>query len=87
MWHLVLIILDHVMTFTDEVQRVWRRKFSGATLIYLITRYVATFERITLMTSLFLQTNSDQVCLGHMMRAHLSTEICFSGKAPRTIFR
>ena len=56
-----LLFYDHAVTFVDEVQRIWRRKFSGATLIYLLTRYVATLERITLLASLFLKTSDDKV--------------------------
>lgn len=58
----VLLFVDIAFTLEQEVQRVWRRKFTGATFVYLFTRYVALAERITLMVSLFLVTIDDKRC-------------------------
>ena len=60
-WTSALLIADFFITFTDEVQRIWRRRFTGATLIFTITRYTALFERIVLLISVLLPTIQDQV--------------------------
>ncbi|KAI0667274.1 hypothetical protein C8Q78DRAFT_982622 [Trametes maxima] len=57
----VLLFVDWCMTFTDEVQRIWRRRLTGATIVFLLTRYVALAERVVLMVSLFLRTVDDKV--------------------------
>lgn len=58
---IALLWFDHIISFNEEVQRIWQRKFTGATLLFLITRYSATLERITLVVSLFLVTNENKV--------------------------
>ena len=32
--------------FPIEVPRIWRRRFTGATAVYLLNRYTVLFERI-----------------------------------------
>lgn len=49
------------MTLTREVQRIWQRRFTGATAVFLITRYVAVAERIVLLVSLFFPAVADEV--------------------------
>ncbi|KAI0941891.1 hypothetical protein AcV7_002456 [Taiwanofungus camphoratus] len=55
-----LLFFDFCITFTTEVQRIWSRRFSGATIIFLIVRYAALAERITLVTSVLLRATLDQ---------------------------
>ena len=49
------------MTFPTEVRRIWGRKFSGATLVYLVIRYTAVIERVFLVLQVLLWTSSDEV--------------------------
>lgn len=58
---IALLFADTLMTLTSEVQRIWRRKFTGATAVFLVTRYVAVAERIVLLVSVFLPTVQDEV--------------------------
>ncbi|KAH9852392.1 hypothetical protein C2E23DRAFT_731207, partial [Lenzites betulinus] len=55
-----LLFADSLTTLTDEVQRIWHREFSGATVVFLLTRYVAVAERIVLVASVFLPTVQDK---------------------------
>ncbi|KAI0645061.1 hypothetical protein C8Q79DRAFT_912324, partial [Trametes meyenii] len=50
-----LLWFDAVLTLPTEYRRIWCRKFTGATVVYLLTRYIAVIERIffVLETSLF----------------------------------
>lgn len=63
----VILFADSLFTLTDEIQRIWSRRFSGATLIFLITRWVAVAERIVLVTSVVLPTLQDKVSLHLIM--------------------
>ncbi|KAJ7053392.1 hypothetical protein C8F01DRAFT_1375270 [Mycena amicta] len=44
-----LLIWDHIITFGEEVRRVWTRKVSGATALYAMMRYGTLFEKITVL--------------------------------------
>ena len=59
----MLLFADTLFTLTDEVQRIWRRRFTGATLIFLLTRWVAVAERIVLVISVVMPTVQDKVRL------------------------
>ena len=60
---LVLLWYDIVLTLPIEVERIWRRKITGATLVYFITRYAAYLERVFFMLVLFLTNVDDDVRL------------------------
>ncbi|KAF8959372.1 hypothetical protein BDZ97DRAFT_1761410 [Flammula alnicola] len=45
----VMLIYDHILTFPLEVDRIWRRKFSGATLLFLTNRYVTPLQFIIIL--------------------------------------
>ncbi|KAI0641385.1 hypothetical protein C8Q79DRAFT_1014332 [Trametes meyenii] len=46
-----LLAYDHLITLPGEVQFVWGREFSGATVIFLLNRYVTLFGKILLPIS------------------------------------
>ena len=52
---------DFTLTFTTEVQRIWRRKFSGATVVYLVARYTLLLDSYFLLTEAFLWRSSGAV--------------------------
>ena len=56
-----LLWFDFALTFSTEVRRIWARKFSGATLVYLLTRYTAIIDRILFVTEVLLWSSSDEV--------------------------
>lgn len=35
-----------MITFSDEVKNIWRSKFTGATALFFINRYVSLFHRV-----------------------------------------
>ncbi|KAE9396647.1 hypothetical protein BT96DRAFT_1039235 [Gymnopus androsaceus JB14] len=39
-----MLIYDHLITFGDEVERVWKRKFTGATLLFFLNRYLTPVQ-------------------------------------------
>lgn len=59
--HAALLIADFLLTFTDEVQRIWRRRFTGAAVVFFVTRYAAVFERIILIISVVIPASQDKV--------------------------
>ncbi|KAH9939938.1 hypothetical protein B0H21DRAFT_755538 [Amylocystis lapponica] len=58
-----LLFFDWAITLTAEVPRIWCRKISGVTVIFLLNRYVALAERITFVTSVLIPTLSNQSCV------------------------
>ena len=56
-----LLWFDFALTFTTEVKRIWRRRFSGATVVYLLTRYIAVVERVFFVLEVLLWKSTDEV--------------------------
>ncbi|KAI0752826.1 hypothetical protein C8Q80DRAFT_1118138 [Daedaleopsis nitida] len=57
-----LLWFDFSLTFTTEVRRIWRRKFSGATLVFLFMRYSALLDRVLFVLEVLLWKSSDRTC-------------------------
>lgn len=57
-----LLWFDHILTFPSEYSRIWRRKFTGATFIFLLMRYAAFIERIFFVLEVLVWDASDKVC-------------------------
>ncbi|KAF8056638.1 hypothetical protein FPV67DRAFT_1729865 [Lyophyllum atratum] len=45
----VILIFDHMLTFSEEVERIWKPKVSGATVLFLINRYVTPLQFIIIL--------------------------------------
>jgi len=45
----VVLIYDHAVTFSDEVERVWQRKLTGASILFFINRYVTPLQFIVII--------------------------------------
>ncbi|OSC97583.1 hypothetical protein PYCCODRAFT_1471755 [Trametes coccinea BRFM310] len=63
-----LLWFDFALMFTTEYRRIWKRKWTGATLVYLLTRYVAVIERIFFVLEVLVRlcggiTHTDDVLL------------------------
>ncbi|KAI0365082.1 hypothetical protein BV20DRAFT_955068 [Pilatotrama ljubarskyi] len=56
-----LLWFDFALTLPAEYRRIWRRKFTGATVVYLLTRYIAVIERIFFVLEVLVWNSSDQV--------------------------
>ncbi|KAI0740980.1 hypothetical protein C8Q76DRAFT_609614, partial [Earliella scabrosa] len=56
-----LLFFDFVLTFTTEVERVWRSKVTGATLVYYLLRYSALIERLCECAETFVLDMNDEV--------------------------
>ncbi|KAH9849067.1 hypothetical protein C2E23DRAFT_906155 [Lenzites betulinus] len=57
-----LLWFDCIITFPEEYRRIWRRKFTGATFVYLFMRYSAVFDRIFFVLEVLVWNSSDKVC-------------------------
>ncbi|KAH9888009.1 hypothetical protein C8Q73DRAFT_794442 [Cubamyces lactineus] len=61
-----LLAYDYLLTFSGEIQFVWSRKFSGATVVFVLNRYVTLFSKIVLPISTFWWPNqTDQRSVVH----------------------
>ncbi|KAI0653338.1 hypothetical protein C8Q70DRAFT_937757 [Cubamyces menziesii] len=59
-----LLWFDYVSTLTTEYRRIWQRKFTGATIIYIGVRYVAVIERIFDVLEELVWILDDKACGG-----------------------
>ena len=42
----MILIYDQLITLSDEVEHVWKRKWTGATLLFFLNRYATLFKTI-----------------------------------------
>ncbi|KAF8815776.1 hypothetical protein BYT27DRAFT_6655343 [Phlegmacium glaucopus] len=42
----VMLIYDHMLTFSDEVERIWKQKITGASILFLMNRYLTPLQFI-----------------------------------------
>lgn len=58
-----LLAYDHLLTFAEEVQFMWGRTFSGATVVFALNRYTTLIGKIILpVCTLYWPGQTDQVC-------------------------
>ena len=55
---LACLLYDHILTFGDEYQRIWRGRRWRASIIFLVNRYVA-FTTVSFVVSLRTQSLSE----------------------------
>ncbi|KAI0827781.1 hypothetical protein BC628DRAFT_1502229 [Trametes gibbosa] len=55
-----LLWFDCAMTFPEEYRRIWKRQFSGATLVYIVMRYSAVIERIFFVLEVLVWNSTDK---------------------------
>ena len=48
-FYLALLIWDHVITFGQEVRRIWSPKLSGGTVLFAFLRYGTLVEKIAIL--------------------------------------
>ncbi|KAF8164784.1 hypothetical protein B0H34DRAFT_212451 [Crassisporium funariophilum] len=46
---LAMVIYDHVLTFPREVERIWKQRITGATVLFLLNRYITPLQYIIFM--------------------------------------
>ena len=44
-----LVIYDHILTFTEEIRKIWSRRFTLASIIFLSNRYISLAGYIVVM--------------------------------------
>ncbi|KAI0774927.1 hypothetical protein BD413DRAFT_611911 [Trametes elegans] len=73
-----LLWFDFVLTLPTEYRRIWQRKYTGATLVYLLMRYIAVIERIFFVAEVLLWKSSDGplLCAGRCERALMRKYRC-----------
>ncbi|TFK39885.1 hypothetical protein BDQ12DRAFT_681408 [Crucibulum laeve] len=57
-----LTLYDHVLTVSDEVEYIWKKKWSLPTLLYFITRYSADLLLVLTMAAFFNPQISQNSC-------------------------
>ncbi|KAF9445271.1 hypothetical protein P691DRAFT_675977, partial [Macrolepiota fuliginosa MF-IS2] len=60
-----MLIYDHCLTFSDEVERIWKRRFTFVTVLFLINRYATIVEVIVVLEAFHNPSWSGKVCMLH----------------------
>ncbi|TFK33632.1 hypothetical protein BDQ12DRAFT_766263 [Crucibulum laeve] len=45
----VMLLYDHALTFSEEVERVWKQRITGASVLFLINRYATPLQFIVVI--------------------------------------
>ncbi|GBE88858.1 hypothetical protein SCP_1402660 [Sparassis crispa] len=71
---LAVLFYDHMLTLPAEVRFLWTRKFSGATLLFMLNRYITLFGKTILLVTGFSWPNqTDAVCAAPVYLVEIST--------------
>ncbi|CAA7261217.1 unnamed protein product [Cyclocybe aegerita] len=58
----VMLVYDHALTFGDEVERIWKQPFTGASLLFYLNRYGNLLEFIVIIDAFFDPNWPKDVC-------------------------
>ncbi|KAF9040756.1 hypothetical protein BJ165DRAFT_320359 [Panaeolus papilionaceus] len=58
----VMLVYDHLLTLEEEVERIWKQKISGATILFLINRYGTLLSFIVVLDAFHDPKWSKAVC-------------------------
>jgi len=45
----VLLVYDHMLTFSEEVERIWKQKITGPSILFMLNRYVTPLQFIIII--------------------------------------
>lgn len=57
-----ILILDHLLTFDSEVSFIWGRRFTGATLLFILNRYTTLIKIIIGFSIDFTHSSMVRIC-------------------------
>ena len=57
----MLLCFDFVLTFPDEVDLIWRRKFRVGSLLFMMNRVAAVLTAFVMMSESFAEVCSSQL--------------------------
>ncbi|RDB18705.1 hypothetical protein Hypma_014732 [Hypsizygus marmoreus] len=65
----VVLIFDHILTFSEEVERIWKRRITGAAILFLINRYLTPLQFLVIIDAFHdpIWTRSVQVFTGSVL--------------------
>jgi len=47
----VVLVYEHMLTFGEEVERIWKQKFTGASFLFLVNRYGTLLQFIVIIVA------------------------------------
>ncbi|TFK86762.1 hypothetical protein K466DRAFT_600045 [Polyporus arcularius HHB13444] len=53
-----LIFFEHILTFGDEVEMFWKQKFTGATVIFLLNRYLILVSYLMELATIWIEDDN-----------------------------
>ncbi|KAF8200818.1 hypothetical protein BJ912DRAFT_583779 [Pholiota molesta] len=64
----VMLVYDHMLTFGEEVDKIWSRQFTLPTLLFYLNRYVTHLQYIVIQVAFHETTWSDSMCVNFRYR-------------------
>ncbi|EJD39492.1 hypothetical protein AURDEDRAFT_171492 [Auricularia subglabra TFB-10046 SS5] len=57
-----LYCYDHLLVLSDEVEKIWTRRFTFASLLYVLNRYITHIQFIAIPVGFYEKTWTEQQC-------------------------
>jgi len=58
----IMLVYDHLLTFDQEVERIWKQRLSAASVLFLVNRYVTIMEFIVVLEAFHNPRWKGEVC-------------------------
>ncbi len=68
-----LIFFEHILTFGDEVEMFWKQKFTGATVIFLLNRYLILISYLMDFATIWIEDDNVSTDLPFNLGSKLTT--------------
>ncbi|KAI0351307.1 hypothetical protein OH77DRAFT_1439297 [Trametes cingulata] len=82
-----MLTYEYIITLDQEVALFWRRKITGATALFLATRYLALLSYSFFGAATFITTMSDASCLGVVEAQQIATVTQYAVWAAFSVLR
>ncbi|KZS94467.1 hypothetical protein SISNIDRAFT_453387 [Sistotremastrum niveocremeum HHB9708] len=74
-----MLLYDHMITFSDEVERIWKQPFQFPTLLFALNRYVTPLQRIVIVVAFNDPDWSMEVSIPFLLLSNCRRSVRFSG--------
>ncbi|KAF9445273.1 hypothetical protein P691DRAFT_805935 [Macrolepiota fuliginosa MF-IS2] len=58
----IMLVYDHLLTFDQEVERIWKQRLSAASVLFLVNRYLTIMEFIVVLEAFHNPRWKGEVC-------------------------
>ena len=77
-----MLFYDIIITFGEEVEKIWKRQFTFASLLYLLNRYLTHVQFVAIQVGFYQTTWSSEKCDRFVKFPGAGTIVVFGSECP-----